>query len=108
MSRYIFEKHNGKIPAGFLVRHTCDNRACINPKHLILGTYKQNSEDMCNRNRQVKGEDHYKSKLTDKKVKKLRWLYATGKYTYKELAKIFNVGLSTVKHAGRGTTWKHI
>jgi len=41
----------GKIPQGMVVRHTCDVRACWNPKHLIKGTPKQNSQDMAKRGR---------------------------------------------------------
>lgn len=37
-----------------IVCHTCDNSWCINPKHLYLGTAKQNTEDMYNRNKFVK------------------------------------------------------
>ena len=34
---------------GQVVRHKCDNPRCINPEHLELGTYKDNSEDMVKR-----------------------------------------------------------
>lgn len=40
-----YETYNGDIPEGMLVRHTCDNRPCINHNHLIIGTPTDNSQD---------------------------------------------------------------
>ena len=36
-----------------VVRHTCDEPACVNPKHLIKGTQKENVRDAIERNRHV-------------------------------------------------------
>lgn len=41
----------GEIPKGMFVCHTCDNRLCINPDHLFLGTSKDNVQDMINKKR---------------------------------------------------------
>ena len=44
---YLLQK--GEIPKGLWVLHTCDNRKCVNPAHLYLGTAKQNTRDMMER-----------------------------------------------------------
>ncbi len=52
LHRLAWEAHNAEpIPKGMLVRHTCDNPACCNPNHLILGTDQDNVNDMFERKR---------------------------------------------------------
>ena len=43
MHRVAWEAHNAEpIPEGMVLMHTCDNPACFNPEHLVLGTQKDN------------------------------------------------------------------
>lgn len=44
--RLAWEMVNGPIPKGMLVMHTCDNPPCVRPDHLVLGTSRQNTQDM--------------------------------------------------------------
>ncbi len=56
--RVSFEAFNGPIPSRMEVMHKCDNRGCVNPKHLSLGTHQANMIDMVEKGRVKRGQDH--------------------------------------------------
>jgi len=49
--RFFFEKYVEQIAPGMWVLHKCDNRLCVNPKHLYQGTPIDNRADMLDRSR---------------------------------------------------------
>lgn len=95
---------NGPVPTGLVIRHTCDNRSCINPKHLILGTYKQNSQDMVDRNRQAKGSQIGNSILTEELVLMIKSMSGSSR----KVATLLGCSATTIKDIRNNKIWKHV
>jgi hypothetical protein len=106
--RLSYEIHHGPIPDGLCVCHTCDNRLCVNPAHLFLGTDRDNSDDKVAKNRQGRGNRMPHAKLNDEAVRQIRNLFATGNYLQRRLAEIFGVNDATIADVVNRRTWKHI
>lgn len=75
--RLAYAQANGLDEAsmGGIVMHACDNPRCVNPGHLSLGTVAQNVADRQAKQRQQRGETHYRSKFSDELVAIIRAEY---------------------------------
>ncbi len=98
----------GEIPDGIQVLHRCDNRPCINPDHLFLGTHLDNIADKVAKGRQTKGEDVAGRKLTEGDVRSIRETHSKCEKSQKDIAAEFGVSQMTISEIVRRKKWKHI
>lgn len=99
--RAAYELFVGPIPDGAHVLHTCDNRLCIKPSHLFLGTNRDNILDKCLKDRSGK-------KLTIAAVIAIRSAYARGNISQDDLGKSFGVAQSGISKIITGKRWSHV
>lgn len=123
----------GEIPDGLYVLHACDNRPCVRPDHLFLGTPKDNSQDMVRkgrytppvidpevrkvarskaretvlRNKTFQGSNHPGTRLTDVDVLAIREAYRAG-VTQVKLGQAFGIEQTTVSNIVVRKSWKHL
>lgn len=109
--RVSYEMTNGLIPKGLNVLHSCDNRKCVNPAHLRIGTSKENTNDMDSRGRRVNspqpGENNAQAKLTEKEVLMIRTQHAQG-VSQRALGREYGVDNTTISLIVTRKKWKHI
>jgi len=99
----------GEIPNGMMVCHFCDNPSCINPKHLFVGTAKDNTQDMIRKQRRpvLSGEVHPNAKLKEHQVHEIKQLRKQN-VLLTNIANQYGISFQTVSSIAKGKTWKHI
>lgn len=99
-----------------LVCHTCDNRKCVKPDHLFLGTYKENYNDAKKKGRVSvpdnpqlfkPGEGHVNSKLCNKDIQNIRKRHGNGE-SMRKLGEKYGVHYTLVGMIVRRERWKHV
>jgi hypothetical protein len=105
--RFSYSVHNGPIPDGLQVNHICDNKNCVNPAHLYVGTQKQNVQDILNRKGFPPrgGSNSTTAKLDEDCVDFIR-TYPTSRGSGVLLSKYFGVARSTISDILKGKLWK--
>ena len=105
--RKAYELYHGAIPEGMFVLHKCDNKKCVNPDHLFLGTHKENMQDKTVKGRQVKGSAIVQAVLTEPQVAEIKRLLRE-KTVHNKIAKEFGVSRATISMINNGTNWRHV
>ena len=114
---------HGQIPKGKMVLHRCDVPACVNPKHLYLGTQVDNVKDRVERGRSargnkiwsrshpervLRGEASPNARLTANEVTCIKSLYQAGGISHRQLAKMFGMHKSQITRILACKSWNHI
>jgi hypothetical protein len=105
--RFSWELHKGAIPVGMCVLHRCDNRMCVNPAHLFLGTRTENTRDMMEKERQARGERHGMSRLSTKDVLEIKAQLERGG-THESIALLHGVCRQNITSINSGRLWGHV
>ncbi|SRR6266699_2579721 len=96
--RISYELVYGPIPDGLQVCHHCDNRLCVRPDHLFLGTPKENTLDAVQKGRMAHGERHYRARLTDAQVCEIRARYIPVRGMIAQLSREYGVSHQTMSN----------
>lgn len=93
-----------------VICHHCDNRGCVNPRHLFNGTHADNLRDMVEKDRSAYGERHPRAKLTDDAVRDICENYVRGSSDrgLKHFAEKYGVTFGTVGHVLQGRIWTRV
>ncbi len=104
--RVSWRLFQGEIPKAGQVLHRCNNRLCVNPEHLYIGTNVDNMRDIAAAGTR-KGELHLKAKLTNSIVRDIRKALENGE-TATVLATAYGVSTTAIHNVKSRRTWAHI
>lgn len=93
-------------PEGKVVMHLCDNPACVNPKHLRVGTSAENTQDMVNKGRANRGSDRPAAKLTEQDIPEI--MKYKGKLSSRKTGALFGVSYNVIQGIWNKTAWRHV
>lgn len=110
--RYSYILFCGVIPDNYFVMHQCDNRSCVNPGHLTVGTRQDNADDMCLKGRSKGGSNPKNlaasSKVTIEQVFYIRREHQNRRKSTSMLARELGLRPALIGRIIRRDTWKHV
>ena len=85
------------------VAHSCNVRACINPRHVRWATHIENEADKIIHDTLLRGERNPQAKLTERDVLAIRAM--EGRFYLREAAARFGISISTAHRIWRREVW---
>lgn len=105
--RFAYALIHGPIQVGLRVCHSCDNKKCVRPDHLFLGTDKENMQDASTKGRMARGEKHWNTRLVADEVRAIR--RAREEHVpIRRLAAQYKTTPTTIIRIAKRQTWRHI
>jgi hypothetical protein len=105
-SRVAYQLFHGAIPDKLVVCHKCDNRKCVNPSHLFLGTLQDNNFDCLSKGRIARGEKARGARLKEAQVREI--LSSIETLSDEEASRVYGVTLRHIRDLRKGRAWKHL
>lgn len=102
-----YRAYVGPVPKGMSVCHTCDIRNCANPKHLFLGTPRDNMQDAVSKGRVSHGEGHYAAILNEDIVRAMRAYYKP-EMSWAHVGRVFEVSRGVAMSVITRKSWDHV
>lgn len=108
LHRVMWERHNGPVPTGKEICHTCDVRSCVNPDHLFAASHLENIRDMWRkgRGRVFRGSDQAQAKLSEADIPTIRTRIANGD-TCAAIAADYQVSDAAIRNVKKFRGWSH-
>jgi hypothetical protein len=100
--RHCLQIATGITGEGLDARHgPCQNRSCINPRHLSWGTPKENSEDRVRDGTMTYGAQNSNARLTEQQVLEI----VSSTETLEVLSQEYGVSFTTIHAIRQGRSW---
>ena len=106
---FIYENKLEEVDDDLYALHRCDNTSCVNPKHIFLGTLKDNMQDKVNKGRHnaSHGEKHFRAIFDKEKVIDVRKRKEQGE-TLKSIAEYYGCSQGAIFDIVHRINWAHI
>lgn len=97
--RISYQTFKGPLKRTDVLCHKCDNRKCVNPDHIFIGTRADNVRDAASKDRMPYGNNHWNAVLSDAQIAMIRSIEGV---THTEIARQFGVAQSTISRIRAG------